>query len=1080
MLHLLTGKDRVVLSEHLLVEICQKAKMGHEGQILVVPEQFSHEAERRLCMYGGDTISRYCEVLSPSRLADRVAAYSGGIARTYLDYGGRLLAMALAAEQVSSRIKLYAAMLRRPEFLVNMISMIDEFQSYCLLPDGLRQASAKTEGQFSQKLEELALLYEAYLAVCSNGKADPAGKLLWLEETLSSSDWAQGRTFYFDGFSDFTVAEFAVLQQFILQSENTWITLCVDMEKPHVSASAIDTVLRLERFVKQYDVSMQRIVLNRSVQRNAAVQGLLDHLFISDKAVLEKSERIELSVYQSVEEECQSCAIHAKKLLHGGARCREIAIACTDPELYDAPLRAVLNESGLPVYYAGKDNVLNKPVFHSILMAMQAAVGPMDYEDVALYLKSGLPLLERDRCDRLDCYAYQWNLYGMQWERSWELHPRGFGETWLPEDGLVLEDLNRDKDSALAPLFQLRRDLLAAHNTGEMVLACYRFLEAIQLRQRLEHRANDLGGQLGQELLQIHDVLCDSLEQTWMILCDTVRSPDDFVKLYRSVLSQYHIATIPAGIDQIYVGSLQDLRSKNVPHILILGASDGSFPSYKVSEGLLTEEERKELLSRGVSLAPTRADQMDREMSHIYAALSAATESIWLSYAGDQPAWLFRRAASLFPNSVHVGSGDLFLDIRAYAAWRLRHEDDSPVEMPELQKWEEALRQLRDYQFTPLKEETVQGLYGKQIYLSASRIDKFAACRFAFFLAYGLKALPRKQAKLDASAFGTFVHEVLEKTVLRVNDEGGFRSVSEDRLVQIATDEINTYAATHFPKQAQRDAYLFQRSQSEIMDIVVDLGDELRHSMFEPVSCELEFSAVGSMPAFEVSGNDASCKISGFVDRVDLYERDGTTYVRVVDYKTGHKDFDYTDILNGAGLQMLIYLFALKSYGGKFYNKQSLSPAGVLYLPARKEYTLTDPLPADDVVDSEHQNERRRRGLISSSPELLAAMEHDPEKPRFMPYQMGKNGLTGNVADERQMCLLERHVLRTLAHMTDRIASGVVKPDPIVRGQDSSCRFCDYRSVCHMDLCARDIRPMAATSADKFWEKLEQEENGHG
>ena len=1077
MLYLINGKDRVALTERVFSEICKGVQNGLDRQILVVPEQFSHEAERRLCLVGGDTISRFAEVLTPSRMADRLASYCGGISQAYLDHGGRLLAMALAAEQVSSRIRLYAAVLRRPEFLANMIAIIDEFQSYCLYPDVLYQAAQNSEGQFSQKLEELGILYEAYLAICANGKADPADKLNRLLDALETSDWSSERTFYFDGFGDFTGVEFSVLECLIGQAKDVWVSLRSDV--PGASFTA-DTMRRLLKYANQHNIPVCQLKVEEKTGRNSAIQGLLDHLFITDNPDLAPSEHINLCFYQSADDECRSCVLQVKSILSRGARCRDIAIACTDENIYDAPLRTALQMAGIPAYYAGSEAVLSKPVFHAILSALQAVVGSMDYEDVSAYLKSGLPLLERDLCARLDCYAYRWNLIGGQWEKPWEYHPRGFGETWQAEDYKNLEVYNAQKELALAPLFALRNGLFSARNTADMVWACYTFLEAIQLRQRLEDRANAFGGQTGQELLQIYDILIDSLEQTWMILGDTIRTPDDFVKLYCTVLSQYHISTIPAGLDQIYVGTLQDLRSKCVPNVFILGTSDGSFPSYKTGEGLLTEEERKILLNRGISLAPTRVAQIDREIGQIYSALSAATESIWFSYAGDQPAWLFRRAASLYPASVHNGSGETFLDIPSYAAWRLRHGDTSVVDNDELIKWEESLRKLRDYQFSDLDEKIVHGLYGKQIYLSASRIDKYAACRFAFFLAYGLKAQPRKQAKLDASAFGTFVHEVLEKTVIRVNQEGGFRAVDEERLVVIATEEINAYAAAHFPQQAQRDAYLFQRSRTEIMDIVKDLGEELRNSLFAPVSCELEFSGNGEMPAVEITGSRASCKISGFVDRVDLYENDGVSYVRVVDYKTGHKDFDYTDILNGAGLQMLIYLFALKSYGGGVFGKEKLLPAGVLYLPARKEYTLTEPLPDDETVISEHQNERRRRGLISAKPELLAAMEQDPEHPRFMPYRVGKNGFDGNLADDHQMILLEKHVLQTLKNMADQIASGTVKPNPIVRGQDSSCRFCDYRDVCHMDLCDRDVRTMASTSAEKFWEKLKQEDDRHG
>ena len=39
-------------------------------------------------------------------------------------------------------------------------------------------------------------------------------------------------------------------------------------------------------------------------------------------------------------------------------------------------------------------------------------------------------------------------------------------------------------------------------------------------------------------------------------------------------------------------------------------------------------------------------------------------------------------------------------------------------------------------------------------------------------------------------------------------------------------------------------------------------------------------------------------------------------YFRVIDYKTGHKEFDYTDLLCGQGLQMLLYLFAIERSKG--------------------------------------------------------------------------------------------------------------------------------------------------------------------
>ena len=98
MLTILTGPDRQAGLSQLIDTICARAAEGIGEQILIVPEQYSFEAERALCRRGGDTISRFAEVLSFTRLASRVFSIYGGVSEEYLDEGGRLLCLYLAAE----------------------------------------------------------------------------------------------------------------------------------------------------------------------------------------------------------------------------------------------------------------------------------------------------------------------------------------------------------------------------------------------------------------------------------------------------------------------------------------------------------------------------------------------------------------------------------------------------------------------------------------------------------------------------------------------------------------------------------------------------------------------------------------------------------------------------------------------------------------------------------------------------------------------------------------------------------------------------------------------------------------------
>ncbi|MEI3101906.1 MAG: PD-(D/E)XK nuclease family protein [Oscillospiraceae bacterium] len=77
-----------------------------------------------------------------------------------------------------------------------------------------------------------------------------------------------------------------------------------------------------------------------------------------------------------------------------------------------------------------------------------------------------------------------------------------------------------------------------------------------------------------------------------------------------------------------------------------------------------------------------------------------------------------------------------------------------------------------------LSPAMVEKLYGKRLRLSASRIDKFAGCKFAYFCQYGLRAKPNKPASFSPPEIGSFMHYVLENTAREVKALGGFKAVS--------------------------------------------------------------------------------------------------------------------------------------------------------------------------------------------------------------------------------------------------------------------------------------------------------------
>ena len=84
MLELFTARDEQTIFNHMTHRIRDAAKTGEKGIILLVPDQYSHYAERLLCAVCEDDISLFAQVLSFRRLATRVFEQSGSLAKNIM------------------------------------------------------------------------------------------------------------------------------------------------------------------------------------------------------------------------------------------------------------------------------------------------------------------------------------------------------------------------------------------------------------------------------------------------------------------------------------------------------------------------------------------------------------------------------------------------------------------------------------------------------------------------------------------------------------------------------------------------------------------------------------------------------------------------------------------------------------------------------------------------------------------------------------------------------------------------------------------------------------------------------------
>ena len=1107
MLKLLLGRAGTGKTTALLRAVAESG--GARPQLLIVPEQHSHDAERRLCRLGGDSVSLYAEVLSFTRLASRVFAVSGGLAAPTLDPGGRLLLLTAARKAVAPKLKVYQRPSRKPAFLSGLAATVDELKSCGITPEHLWTAGEASGGAEGDKLTDLSLIYGAYEALTARQGADPRDRLTRLAAALEETRWAAGQDIYIDGFTDFTPQEREVIRRLLAQAHSVTVALTCDrLEEDEGGAGVFSparrTARQLIRLAREEGVPQEIQVRTQQAARKAESLAYLEAHLFDQRPAPWTGEARELTLFtaHTPYSEVEWAAAEMIRLAREeGVRFRDMAVCARSMEDYGALIETVFARYGVPVFLSRMSDILQKPVLALITAALDTVAGNYQYDDLFRCLKTGLTGISQEECDLLENYALKWDLKGSRWTQKgpWAMHPRGYGLSFTDGDRALLERLDGVRRRAVAPLEALRQN---RDRTGRgQAVALYSFLETIGLAQRLSERTQALleRGQaaLAEEYAQLWDILCNALEQCAAILGDTPMELDEFAGLFSLVLSQYDVGSIPVSLDRATAGEMPRLAHKGCKVLFLLGADDGAIPQAAPSPGLLNDDDRSLLASYGLEPAPRLSDKLYREMTIVYETCALPRARLYVSYAaagaeGEErrPSFLWHKLRALFPRAGWVQEDALDGSFRLAAprpalelAGRFPGVGEALSELPGYAPLVERMRRAARMERGRLSRPAVDELYGSCVPMSASRMDRYKSCHFSYFMQYGLRAEPRRPAGFQAPEYGTFVHYVLEHVLRGAKERGGVKALEEGELHALAKQAVDRYVAEELgglEHETPRFQYLFRRLLKSVYLVVDNVAEELAASEFQPISFELGFGARGDLPPVELNVDGVTVSISGFVDRVDGWEKDGRLYLRVVDYKTGRKSFDLTDIWHGMGLQMLLYLFTLEGEGKALYGRE-IVPAGVLYLPARDAVVAG----SRSMTEAERQKkvdaQLRRKGLVLDDPEVLEAMERPGEEGvRFLPVRVNRAGaVTGEaLVSAERLGKLQRHISRVLRDIAGELAAGNIAADPFWRGPEhNACQWCEYAEACHFEegRGGDARRYLPPVKGEAIWQAVEKE-----
>ena len=1094
MLSFLLGRAGAGKSAFITERITQDLQQGRKV-LLLVPEQQALMAENAVnaaCVRAGVPMFDL-EVLNFTRLANRVFRQYGGLSYHYATSGARAVMMWLTLCRLSGQLKVYGQVSPQDAGMLSvLVSACTNLKRYRVTPDMLMEAADRLEHEGGEdrlcgKMHDLALIAAEYNRCLHERYDDPGDDLTKLDRLLDTHPFFAGKQVYLDSFFGFTPDQMAILHHIMETAENVILAFPVpEAQGRGVFGAVEDTLRRLRRLAAQSRTELGPDIVLEGDHRHTNERLQCMERYYWDTSVqhaVMAGEDDALTVYaaRTLYEECDAMAADIARRVRAGARYRDFVVVARDAARYDGIAQISFEKYNIPYFFAVHRPLDNQPLVRMILAALCVFGRGWRCEDVLSYLKTGLTSVNEEDADLLEEYAVTWRIRGSAWyaDEVWCMSPDGYSDAALNEEqGEKLRRLEQIRQELIGPLRQFESALHEGFTLREGCEAVYAFLRDSGVWERME------GTQLqeGEEAAQIWNAVMDSLDILTDTAGETVVTVGVLSQLLTLVFGTCDLGRIPSSMDQVTVGGAATVRPGAARHIYLLGLNEGVFPAPPVRNGLFDDRDLSVMESLGVELAPREEMNAAAEQYHVYRALCAAPDGVHLSYAlsspdgtAQRPSAPIDRLRTLFPDLTVRTASDtdpaefaLTAESSLELAARYRHTPfgaslEDALRQTGHERQLQAMREPLSQKRERISPDQAQALFGDRMILTQSRIDRYVRCPMSYYGPYVLRLRERKSDRFTPSDLGNFMHRVLEVVLRDITREGRIHTpVSEEEIamrVHAAADAYFTAAVPSGAYRTPRMRRLFSRMSRTACMLIRDILEEFVQSDFAPVGFELRLRTDGGegISPLRIPLEDGSAAlVTGIIDRLDACRTERGTYVRVVDYKTGGKDFSLKEIEQGHDLQMLLYLYSAIECADPILRRamgaspdEVLHPAGVLYFDAGAPVATVSETDSDSDMRQKVRAAMARRGLTLADPEILHAMNHQGD-PHYTAARITASGAIDSrskVMEEDGFAQLHDTVTQKVAEIATQMRCGVADAAPAKDTKDP-CRFCVMRPVC--------------------------------
>lgn len=1075
MLHWLIGGSGTGKSS-AIINIAKRKTDEGISPLIIVPDQFSFEFDKKLYRLFGAEKYNKADTQIFSRLSETIFLEYGGKSGEYADDLTKSAVIYQAVEEAKNKklLKFFTRQAEKSGFCEKVLQVIDELKKSNITSEELYEKTNHINHQVKAKAEDISIIYTLYNNILEKNKLkDKLDNISEAAALAAEHQYFKGKTVFIDEFESFPDNELAMLKAIISQTADVYITLRSDNineKNSPLFKSANSTYFKLNDIADKYGIKHEKqIFTNQYRFKSEAIKLVSSNIFRNKKtAPSDTSNGIKIIEARDFYQEAEFiCSEICRLIRDENYRFNDFSIVTRTPDDYSGILEACFKRYHIP-YFMDVD----KSVMHTSIMLLVSSILEIisarkpDTEIILKYAKTQLLGLNYEQISILENYCYKWNINGDIWNHPFTAEISGNGE--------IAEKMRHD---IIEPLNSLRKK--CSNTTGlQICLALYEYFEEMNIPRNIsgfaEEYMNNGYEYMAKELKRLWGCLMDILDTAANILNDTKISPSEFKNLINSMLKQNKYSNPPHSLDAVSVSSAQRARFDNLKAVFIIGVNEGIFPTVKIPESLISENDKQILEKADINFSKSLAVLAADEKFMFYKAVSAPSEKLYILYpvadaSGNSrfDSNVISSISSMFKDNIlHycTEADSVFYSPTPESAYYnlVQHFQknasnqikDIQNVLNEIPTYKEKINYLmKVYQnddFRIENTELIRKTLSNRFIISATKFETYNMCHFKFFCRNILKINQIQRKDINPIETGNIIHKCLENIFLSCSTKDEFINLKPENIRCIITDTLNNYRndelGGNFAKSSRFEAN-YSKIKNTAYEITVHIQEELAQSEFRPSDYELVISEKSENTPLKITTpSGIEVILSGKVDRIDIYEKDGVKYIRIIDYKSRNKDFSFENLYYGIDMQMFLYLYSIISGEGKYKGAKA---AGVLYQPYSK--TLSDDKQYDKSIKK--RKNHKMTGVVLQDRIVLAAMEKEIQG-LYIPAELTSkdkgtgepilNKKSSSCLNEQQFINLEKYIRKSVSDMTETLYSGDISINPF----ENSCQYCEYTAIC--------------------------------